>query len=297
MGSGCIDFFNPPLEQIREGMVPQIFAKFQFGLGVGLPAIAGPIRRCAARHYPTIDETRREAFTSAPWGALIPSPTTRPVTVMKLINSFGPNPRLVRMFMAEKGIELPTEELDLLAGENRKPPYTDKNPGGQMPALQLDDGTVIAETAAICEYLEETQPSPALIGSNARERAVGRMWQRRVELNITENIYNGFRYAEGLGLFKDRMYCIPEAAAGLKAKGKNQLAWLDGLMSGRDFVGGNRIGLADITLYCCLDFAKGVGQPIPAELKNINAWFQRMDQRPSAQQSLSPGWEQVGMRG
>jgi len=114
---------------------------------------------------------------------------------MKLINSFGPNPRLVRMFMAEKGIELPTEELDLLAGENRRPPYTDKNPGGQMPALQLDDGTLIAETATICEYLEEYQPSPALIGNDAKERANSRMWQLRVVLNITENINNGLRYA------------------------------------------------------------------------------------------------------
>lgn len=216
---------------------------------------------------------------------------------MKLINSFGPNPRLVRMFLAEKGIELPADELDLLAGENRRPPYTDKNPGGQMPALQLDDGTLIAETAAICEYLEEYKPSPALIGSNAKERANARMWQRRVELNITENIYNGFRYAEGLGLFKDRMYCIPEAANGLKAKGGGQLQWLDGLIGGRDFIAGNSISLADITLYCCLDFAKGVGQPIAPELKNINAWFQRMDQRPSAQQSLHPSWQQIGMRG
>jgi glutathione S-transferase len=278
-------------------MVPEIFAKFQFGLAVGSTVTAELTRRCAFLLPGTMDERRPTAFPFATWPALILHPTTRPVTIMKLINSFGPNPRLVRMFMAEKGIQLPTEELDLLAGENRKPPYTDKNPGGQMPALQLDDGTVIAETAAICEYLEECHPSPALIGSNAKERAIGRMWQRRVELNITENIYNGFRYAEGLGLFKDRMYCIPEAADGLKAKGKNQLAWLDGLMNGRDFVGGNSVGLADITLYCCLDFAKGVGQPIPPELKNINAWFQRMDQRPSAQQSLSPGWEQVGMRG
>lgn len=216
---------------------------------------------------------------------------------MKLINSFGPNPRLVRMFMAEKGIELPTEELDLLAGENRQKAYTDRNPGAQMPALELDDGSVIAETTTICEYLEEKNPSPVLLGATPEERANSRMWVRRVELNITENIYNGFRYAEGLDLFRDRMYCIPEAAEGLKAKAQGQLEWLDGLMEGNDYIAGNDAGLADMILYCCLDFAQGVGQSINPELKNISAWFQRMDQRPSAKSSLHPGSEATGMKG
>lgn len=216
---------------------------------------------------------------------------------MKLINSFGPNPRLVRMFMAEKGITLPTEELDLLAGENREKPYTDKNPGAQMPALELDDGAVIAETTTICEYLEEKNPSPALLGTTAEERANSRMWVRRIELNITEHIYNGFRYAEGLDLFKDRMYCIPEAAEGLKAKAQGQLEWLDGLMEGKDYIGGKQVGLADMILYCCLDFAQGVGQTISPDLKNLTAWFQRMDQRPSAQSSLHASSSAAGMKG
>ncbi|MEH6639413.1 MAG: glutathione S-transferase family protein [Porticoccaceae bacterium] len=216
---------------------------------------------------------------------------------MKLINSFGPNPRLVRMFMTEKGIDLATEELDLLAGENRQKPFTDKNPGAQMPALQLDDGSVIAETTTICEYLEEKNPSPALLGSTPEERANSRMWVRRVELNITENIYNGFRYSEGLGLFENRMLCIPEAADGLKAKAQGQLEWLDGLMEGKEYIGGGDVGLADMILYCCLDFAQGVGQPINPELKNVSAWFQRMDQRPSAQSSLHETSAAVGMKG
>ena len=90
---------------------------------------------------------------------------------MKLLNSMGPNPRMVRMFMIEKGIELEGLEHDILGAENRKSPYTDKNPGGQMPALELDDGSVLAETVVICEYLEEVHPSPALIGATAQERA------------------------------------------------------------------------------------------------------------------------------
>ena len=141
---------------------------------------------------------------------------------MQIYGSFGPNPRALRMFVAEKGITIPTKELDILGAENRRAPYTDKNPGGQLPALELDDGTVIGETVAIFEYLEEQNPKPPLVGTNAKERAETRMWQRRVEQRITENLYNGFRFAEGLALFKDRMRCLPEAAAGLKQIAQRQ---------------------------------------------------------------------------
>jgi glutathione S-transferase len=216
---------------------------------------------------------------------------------MKLIDSFGPNPRLVRMFMAEKGIELPKEELDLLGGENRQKAFTDRNPGGQMPALELDDGSVIAETTTMCEYLEEKNPRPAIIGATPESRAVSRMWVRRIELGITEHIYNGFRYSEGLGLFKDRLYCIPEAADGLKAKAQDQLKWLDNLLEGNDYIAGSNAGLADMILYCCLDFAQGVGQPLDPALKNINTWFARMDSRPSAKASLHSTSAATGMKG
>lgn len=216
---------------------------------------------------------------------------------MKLIDSFGPNPRVVRMCLAEKGLTLPSEQIDLLGGENRQSAYLARNPGGQLPALELDDGTVIAETAVICEYLEEVHPTPSLVGATAAERAVARTWQRRVELNITEHVYNGFRYAEGFELFKNRLYCIPEAAPGLKAKAQDWLTKLDALIAGRDFICGNAIRFADITLYCCLDFAKDMNQPLNPELKNLNAWFQRMDARPSAKSSLHPAWEQIKMRG
>lgn len=216
---------------------------------------------------------------------------------MKLLNSFGPNPRMVRMFLLEKGIELPTQEHDLLGGENRQAPFTSKNPGGQLPALELDNGTVIAETVVICEYLDEINPGKTLVGKNAEEKALSRMWQRRVELQITESLYNGFRFAEGLDLFRPRMHVIPEAAAGLKAGGQRGLKWLDGLIGGRDFICGNEIRLADLILYCCLDFVQGVGQPLDPELKNINAWFKRIEARTSAKASLHPAWEQVKMRG
>ena len=216
---------------------------------------------------------------------------------MKMLNSFGPNPRMLRMFLAEKGIELPMVQLDLLGGENRSEAYTKKNPGGQTPALELDDGTVIAETVAMCEYLEELHPTPALIGATPKERAVTRMNIRRVELNVTENMYNGFRFSEGLGLFKDRMLCLPEAAPGLKSKAKEGMALIDKLLEGKQFICGDKITVADLVLYCCTDFAAGVGQTIDPSFKNLTAWFARVNARPSATASLSPGWDQVGMRG
>ena len=135
---------------------------------------------------------------------------------MKLYTGMGPNPRVVRLFMAEKGIEIPLEVVDLMAGENRKGPHLARNPAGQLPTLELDDGTMLSEITAICEYLEEKHPTPALIGATAEERAATRMWTRRIDLNIVEPMTNGFRYAEGYQLFKDRVHCIPAAADDLK---------------------------------------------------------------------------------
>ena len=157
---------------------------------------------------------------------------------MKIYDSFGPNPRALRMFLLEKGVEAPKVDVDLLGMENRRPPYTDRNPGGQLPALELDDGRVIGETVAIFEYLEERFPTPPLVGSTAEERAEARSWQRRVELRITEHLYNGFRFAEGLELFRPRLRVRPEAADGLKATVQDNLAWLDPLMAGKQWIVG-----------------------------------------------------------
>jgi len=202
---------------------------------------------------------------------------------MKLLTSIGPNPRTVRMFLLEKRLELPTVEVDLMGGENRRPPYNERNPAGQLPALELDDGRLLAETVAICEYLEELHPSPPLIGATPEARAETRMWQRRIELGITEHLYNAFRFAEGIELFRPRMRVLPEAADGLKAVVRDKLAWLDGLLAGRTFVVGDRFTLADIILFTALDFGRTVGQPFDAQLVNLSAWFERMAARPSAQ--------------
>lgn len=201
---------------------------------------------------------------------------------MKLYTGLGPNPRTVRMFMAEKRIELPLVMVDLLAGENRQSPHLQRNPAGQLPCLELDDGTFLAEVLPICEYLEETHPQPALIGSTPEERAVTRMWARRIDLNIIEPMANGFRYGEGLMLFKDRIHTIPQAAEDLKAIGREKLAWLDGLMRGNQFIAGARFTLADIFLFAFLDFARTVGQAFDPTLTWVPSWFDRVAARPSA---------------
>lgn len=201
---------------------------------------------------------------------------------MKLFNSMGPNPHVVRMFAAEKGLNLELEDVDLMAGANREGPYLEINPAGQLPCLQADDGSIIAEITAICEYLDEVGDGPSLIGETAEQRAATRMWTRRVDLNICEPLANGFRYSEGLPIFKERMITIPEAAEGLKQIAREKLAWLDGLMAGREYIAGDSVTLADVLLYCMLAFGNQVGQPFDESLPNIKPWFDRMAARASA---------------
>ncbi len=201
---------------------------------------------------------------------------------MKFYNSIGPNPRAVRMFIAEKGLTVPMVEVDLMKGENRQGPYTEKNTAGQMPCLELDDGTTVSEITAICEYLEDTHPRPALIGATPKEKAETRMWTRRIDLNICEPMANGFRYAEGLPLFKNRIPTAPEAADGLKRVAQDRLLWLDKQLAGRQWVCGDRFTYADIHLFAFLDFGKQVGQPLNPEAKTINAIYDRIRDRPTA---------------
>ena len=201
---------------------------------------------------------------------------------MKFYNSIGPNPRVVKMFMAEKGLDIAREEVNLMAGENRKEPYLAKNPAGQLPVLELDDGQAISEILPICEYIEEVHPNPPLVGANAKERAETRMWTRRIDLNICEPMANGFRFSNGLPLFQNRVHCIPQAADDLKAIAAERLSWLDGLVKGRDFIVGNRITLADILLFGFIEFGAQVGQPLDPANKTLTAWRERMAARPSA---------------
>lgn len=201
---------------------------------------------------------------------------------MRLFDSIGPNPRVVRMVAAEKGISLDRVAIDIMKGDNRGADYVARNPSGSTPALELDDGSIIAEITAIAEYLEELHPTPALIGNTAAERAHTRMWVRRIDLNIVEPMANGFRATAGRRMFAPRMTLVSEAAgAELKAIAAEKIAWLDGLMAG-DFVCGDRFSLADILLFCFVEFGAQVGQPMPDGLRWLPGWQARVAARPSA---------------
>ena len=203
---------------------------------------------------------------------------------MKLYDSICPNPKVVRMFMAERGIcDVQKQTVDLRGGENRQAPYMAKNPAGQMPALELDNGFILAEITAICEYLDEVGPAgKTLIGATPQERAETRMWTRRIDLNIVEPLAAGFRYAEGLKLFQNRIHCIPQAADDFKQIAQERELWLDGLIAGRTFICAERLTLADILLFCFLEFGMNVKQPINPAAANLLAWYERMKARPSA---------------
>ncbi len=202
---------------------------------------------------------------------------------MKLHDSIGPNPHVVRMFAAEKGLDLAREPVDLRGGENRQAAYVAKNAAGTTPCLELADGRFLSEITVIAEYLEELHPAPPLIGTTPDERAETRMWVRRIDLGIVEPMTNGFRAAEGRPLFAPRMRLVgPDGASELKAIARDRLLWLDGQMTGRTWVCGDRFTLADILLFAFVAFGATVGQPLPTDAPWLAAWFDRVKARPSA---------------
>ncbi|WP_439816880.1 glutathione S-transferase family protein [Zavarzinia sp. CC-PAN008] len=200
----------------------------------------------------------------------------------------APNPRVVRMFAAEKGIALPLRPLDLNRGENRKPPYvTEINRTGQVPALQLDDGRVICEILPICEYLEELHPAPALIGATPEDRAEARQWTRWIDLKYVERMTEACVVQAGpirdlYSRFNYKTMLPPEMWEICMAVAHEKLAWFDAEMAGRTFVCGNRLTLADIHLFVFIDFFEGLGLNFPRALSWVAGHYDRMKARPSA---------------
>ncbi|WP_417514993.1 glutathione S-transferase family protein [Minwuia sp.] len=202
---------------------------------------------------------------------------------MKLYNSVGPNPHMVRMFMAEKGIEMDMVDVDIRGGENRQPEYVNNvNASGQCPALVMENGDILAEITAICEYLDEKGDGPSLIGDTPEERAETRMWTRRIDLGICEPLGAAFRFGPGLKMFQSRMHTIPSAAGDFAEIAQKKMTWLDEQMAGRDFVCGDRLTMADILLFAFLSFGASFKQGPTEEHKNLTAWMERMKARPSA---------------
>jgi glutathione S-transferase len=201
---------------------------------------------------------------------------------MKLYDSGrAPNPRRTRIFLAEKGISVPSEQVDMMAMQHKTPEYAAINPLQRMPALVLDDGTVITESIAICRYFEALQPEPPLFGVGAKEIALIEMWNRRCELNFMANVANVFRHLHPA--MKELE--VPQVAEWGEAN-KPRVIWflelLDRELAQRPFVAGDRFSVADITALVAYDFMKPSKLAVPDNLSHIRRWHADVSARPSA---------------
>jgi glutathione S-transferase len=200
---------------------------------------------------------------------------------MKLYDfALAPNPRRVRIFLAEKGIAVPTEQIDLFQGANRAPEALRRNPFGGLPVLELDDGTCIAESVAICRYFEELHPEPPLMGVGAVDRAIVEMWNRRMELDLFRHIGGYFQHTSDI--FKNRIRQLPEIAESSKEAALARMKLIDGLISDRRYIAGDRYTIADITAFCAFGLGEIAGLTIPGELQNLTRWYAEVSARPSA---------------
>lgn len=203
---------------------------------------------------------------------------------MKLYSSLGPNPRLARMFLMEKGIEVERIHLDIITGENRGGEYAAKNVMQTTPTLELDDGTLLSESTVICEYLEEVKPDPVLIGSTAEERAETRRWARRIDQEIAIPMTLGFRGGGGRPMFEPRMNVVStEAAAELSAMSDKHWIWLDGQLGDKDHICHDKLTLADLVAFCFIKFGGTVGWTLPEGTDNLARFAAKMEERPSAE--------------
>jgi glutathione S-transferase len=200
---------------------------------------------------------------------------------MKIYNSsVAPNPRRVRIFLAEKGINVPYQEIDIAKAENRQPDFRKINPLATVPVLELDDGAHIAESVAICRYFEELYPEPPLFGVGAKLRAAVEMWQRRMEFTLLAPIADSFRLQHEF--FKGRIRQCPEYAAIRKEDALERLPWLDDELAHRSFIAGDQFTIADITAMVAIDFGRLSNIRIQPHQKNLARWHQEVSARPSA---------------
>lgn len=201
---------------------------------------------------------------------------------MKLYDAAtAPNPRRVRVFIAEKGLDVPCEQVDIMKAVNRGEEFRKNvNPMGTLPVLKLDDGTCIAETGAICRYFEEVQPDPPLLGVDAKDKAVVEMWNRRMELELFQPATLAFQQQHEF--FKGRVPQVPEYAAVSKAKAEKTLAWLDGVLADREYIAGTRFTVADIVALCAVDFGRVSKIKLQPDQKNLARWHEQVSARPSA---------------
>ena len=200
---------------------------------------------------------------------------------MKIYESRNaPNPRRVRIFLAEKDIQILYEEVNIVKAVNRGEDFRRKNPLGTVPVLELDDGTFISESVAICRYFEELHPQPSLFGSDAKQRALAEMWNRRMEFNILQPIADSFRQRHDF--FKGRIRQLPEYADVQRLNAEDGLAWLERELATRRFIAGDQFSIADITALVAIDFGRVSKIGIKPEQPNLARWHAEVSARPSA---------------
>ncbi len=192
----------------------------------------------------------------------------------------APNPRRVRIFLSEKGIDIETRQIDLMKGEHKKDDYKKMSPLSQVPTLELDDGTYITESIAICHYFEALQPEPNLLGNDPKEIAIIEMWQRRIELLLMLGIANTYRHGHpAMAALEDQVKEWSEASRPRVVK---MLHWFDKQMEGKEYMCLDRYTIADISALVCFDFAKWPQIDIPDDCKNLKDYYERLNSRPSA---------------
>jgi glutathione S-transferase len=193
----------------------------------------------------------------------------------------APNPRRVRVFLAEKGISVPTELVDIGTLQQRTPEFTKINPMQRLPVLELDDGTRIAESIAICRYFEARQPEPPLFGQGAVEIARIEMWNRQIELDLLAAIAAAFRHLHpAMKAIEDPQ--VPAWGEANKPRVLKMLTFLDGELSGRPFIAGDTFSVADISAMIALDFMKWAKLRVPEDLSHVRRWYAEVAARPSA---------------
>jgi glutathione S-transferase len=202
---------------------------------------------------------------------------------MKIIEQArAPNPRRVRIFLAEKGISVPFEQVDLVKHEHQSAEFTARNPFQQVPVLILDDGTAISESVAICRFFEEQQPEPALFGRDAKARVNVEMWQRRMELGLFHPVAQCFRHSHPAMAELEKPQ-VKEWAEANRPRVLDRLSWLDQELGGRRYIAGDEYTIADITALVAVDFMKPARIERPGDLKNLARWHEEVSSRPSAQ--------------
>jgi len=201
--------------------------------------------------------------------------------MMKLYdNALAPNPRRVRIYLAEKGLDIPRVPVDLMAGEHKQAAYRKIAPNSRVPALELDDGTVILETVAICRYFEGLHPEPPLMGIGVRDAAIVEMWQRRMEFELLIPMAMVFRHTSPMmAALEDQ---VPEFGEKQRVIVNKRLSVMDRDLADREFIAGERYTIADITAFAAIDFFKLAGFEIVPDQSNLKRWYEAVSARPSA---------------